>query len=246
MVRGSTNAYKGSYKERIEGALNLVAERAKPGSTVFLDIEGEESNSVERLCDPALLIKAGRIAEDAAIIQTARRYGVPDILIRGRHLIAPSPAIAHFLEAWNGRDSCKRILDMFGGTGLATKVACTYSQAQEIVYVDIDSDKVERARKHIHDSRASFVHADAFDLAVENVYDLVVADPYYEDVLRFVDEKALQIRDFARCLLLAPGNVEDSHWNASVCSRLMEFGFLVREHAAFGQVLLECTPCTRA
>lgn len=240
MVRGSARSYKGSYKERLEGALTFVAAAAQPGSVVMVDIEGEETSSVERLSSPSRLIAANRVSADSPLILTARRYNIPDILIRGRHIIAPSPAIAQFLENWKGRENCTRILDMFGGTGLATKVACTYPQAECIEFVDIDGEKIDRARQHIHDIRVRFIHADAFDLVLENGYDLVIADPYYEDVLRFVDKKASQIFRSVRCLLLVPGNIEDRHWNSRVCARLGEYGFAIQEHSAFGQVMLEC------
>src|SRR5207249_379515 len=70
MVRGDSNAYKGSYKERIEGLLQGHAEALVPDCLVHLEIEGPSTDSVERLIAIDELIGSGRLNDNSPIVKT--------------------------------------------------------------------------------------------------------------------------------------------------------------------------------
>jgi 16S rRNA G966 N2-methylase RsmD len=236
MVRGDPNRYKGSYKERIEGALDLYVKSVNPNYEAHVEIDGATTDYVERFIRIEDLIASGRISEQCPIVETARRYGIPSILVRGRHLIAPSPTIAAYLESFLQDESVRTVLDLFGGTGLAARVLCERGNPQKVTVLDNSRSQLEQMRKYIKDDRVEFVNADAFTYQI-NECDLVLADPYYEDALRLLDAQLDTIIRKARFFVFVPGDIENVSWNRSIEERLRQTGARVEKWDKFGQVL---------
>ena len=241
MVRGDPNQYKGSYKERIEGALDVFAKSVNPNYEVHVEIEGASTESVERFIRIEDLIASGRISEQSPIVETARRFDIPSILVRGRHLIAPSPTIAAYLESFLQNENVRSVLDLFGGTGLAARVLCERGNPQKVTVVDNSRSQLAQMREYIKDDRVELVNADAFTYQIEQC-DLVLADPYYEDALRFLDAQLDTIIRKARFFVFVPGDVQNVSWNRSVEERLRQTGAMVQKWDKFGQVLFNVAP----
>ena len=243
MVRGRARSLKGSYKERLEAILDNYAKHATIPATVFVEIRGPESNSVERLLLISELILAGNLSSFSPIVRAAERNDIKYIQIRGRHLIAPSPAIAEFLESYiqDHKRHVRSVLDLFAGTAVATKVICRVGEPQNVVVVDNDQAKIEHCRRHVSHSSVQFSITDAMTYPLTEPIDLVVADPYYEDVEEFLNRQLGSITRFAQTFLLVPGNIEDRVWNDRIVTLLERAGFIVTDHALYGQVILEAT-----
>ncbi len=241
MIRGDENRYKGSYKERVEGILDFHAKNIIPNTEVFLDIDGPDGLSVQKLIHIDDLLKKGQLSETSPIIVTARTYAIPYILIRGRHFIAPSPSIAQYLTSIiNGSTvKVKRILDMFGGTGLAAKVLCKLGAPDRIVVLEKNLDALQKMREHILDPRVEFIRGDALTYEFAESFDLILADPYYEDVLDFLKKRLVEIMARTKLLMLVPGNVENVRWNNEVEKMLIDAGLSVGKYAVYSQVILE-------
>lgn len=241
MLRGKARSLKGSYKERVEGILDNYAKRSDPSVDVFLEIRGPESNSVERLVPVSDMVRSGKVSALSPIVRTAERNAIPYIQIRGRHLIAPSPAIAEFLEQY-ARDNSKAIdtaIDLFAGTAVATKTLFRVATPRRVLVVDNDPSKLANWKRHLHDDRAEFLLADAMEYVFQYPTDLVVADPYYEDVEEFLNRQLGNLAKIAKTILLVPGNVEDRLWNARMATLVQQSGYKVSEHTLYGQVILE-------
>ena len=240
MVTGAVG-YKGSYKERLEGLLDYVAKRESPLAEVHIDIEGPESESTQKLLDVEELIAAGKVDCNSPVVMTARNFDIPNILVRGRHVIAPSPAIAKYLSVLLEEEGQQvgSVLDLFGGTGLAAKVVCKLGDPSRVVVVEKDPRNLRLMREHVHDQRVAFVLGDAFTYEVAEEFDLAIVDPYYEDVLEFIRLRLDSILERTRIVLLVPGNVEDIAWNADVEGTLRDKGVRIGRFEAFGQVVLD-------
>jgi 16S rRNA G966 N2-methylase RsmD len=238
MVRGDSNQYKGSYKERVEGALDSYAKSVDPEFEVHVEIEGPSTRSVERFVRVEDLIDSGRISEHSPIVQTARRFGIPGILIRGRHLIAPSPTIAAYLDSLSQKGAFRNVLDLFGGTGLAARVLCERANPDRVTVVEQNRARLERMKEYIKDDRVEFINGDAFTYQIK-ASDLILADPYYEDALRFLDAQLDAIVNNAKLFVFVPGDVQDIRWNNEVEERLRKTGASVQKMEKFGQVLFE-------
>jgi 16S rRNA G966 N2-methylase RsmD len=248
MVRGKARSLKGSYKERIEAILDNRAKELDSQSGVFVEILGPESSNVERLVPIADMIRARKLTENSPIVRAAKENAIPYIQIRGRHLIAPSPAIASFLSSFGSahRENIKTVLDLFAGTAVATKVLCRVANPEKIVVLDNDAAKIENCKRHITDKRVEVVRGDAMNYKFSEQVDLVVADPYYEDVEEFLSRQLKAMARVARILLLVPGNVEDRAWNGRMTNILESTDYRTMQHALFGQVILEAHSSTSA
>ena len=242
MVRGAVaGAFKGSYKERIEAILNHEVKRSDPMGTAHVEIEGTETNTVDRLIPVRSFTRSKKLASNAPIVKTATKYAIDYIQIRGRHLIAPSPAIAEFLESYAAQNASKirRAVDFFAGTGIASKVLLRVAQPEQVILVENDPMKISGIRRHLSDKRVEVLQSDALGFSFVGNYDLAVADPYYEDVHAFLDAQMDNLRRFVEVLILVPGDAEDRTWNASIVSRLEGSKFRVQIHELYGQVVLE-------
>jgi hypothetical protein len=244
MLRGDTDRYKGSYKERVEGILEFYARRSFPDSEVYLEIDGPETSSVQRLIPVGDFLKSGRLAHSSPIVRVAQSFSMPYILVRGRHFIAPSPAIAQYLTKLANRPEipAKTVLDLFGGTGIAAKILCKVGDPDRVVVVEKDPDAVRKMKEHILDPRVELTLADALTYPINESFDIAIADPYYEDVVKFLQRKLEAIFSHTKLLVLVPGNVGDTVWNAEVERILKSSGLRIGKFIAFGQVILEVSP----
>jgi hypothetical protein len=248
MVRGAVERYKGSYKERVEAVLDHLVKEVDPRGRAQLNILGPESQTVDRLLPIRSLVGAKKLLPTAPIIRTARENGIDYIQIRGRHLIAPSPAIAEFLKQYAFRQPAdiRVVADLFAGTAVATRVLLRTASPQKIVVIDNDPQKIRRIRRQVGDSRVAIREEDALCWSPVEKYDLAIADPYYEDVFQFLDKQIENIRRSVRVLVLVPGNIEDRIWNTSVQKTLESSDFSVVSHEIYGQLILVAKPTRKA
>jgi len=238
MVRGDADSYKGSYKERIEAVLDFHAKAMFPDCEVHLEIDGPNTGSVERMIPVEQLTRVGRLSSASPIVETARRFSIPDVLIRGRHFIAPSPAIALYLDSLLQKEPIRTALDLFGGTGLTAAVLCAKGNPERVKVVEKERAHLEKMKEHLKDRRVEFFLGDSFSCKLGR-YDLVVADPYYEDAMRFLALRLDAVLESARVFLFVPGKVEDLRWNAEIERKLRSTGSTVHKWDAFGQVLFD-------
>lgn len=243
MLRGKARSLKGSYKERLEGILDHYAKRLDPTTSVFVEVRGPESNSVERLIPLPEMMLTGKLSDASPIVRAAKANQIQYIQIRGRHLIAPSPAIAEFLETYgrNKAADIRSVVDLFAGTAVATKVLDRVAHPERVTVVENDPAKLENCRRHVRNPVVEFLLADAMSYSFENRVSLVVADPYYEDVEEFLKRQLKKMAARVDSLLLVPGNVEDRIWNDRMARMLRQAGYQVQEHALYGQVILEAS-----
>jgi len=246
MVRGAVAAFKGAYKERIEAILNHEVTQAEPEATAYVEIEGPEMGTVDRLIGVQSFIQNKKLSSSSPIVRTAARYNIGYIQIRGRHLIAPSPAIAEFLENYAARNvnSIRSAIDLFAGTGIASKVLLRIARPEHMVLIENDPQKIRAIRRHIKENQVEIRETDALGFSFNQHYDLAIADPYYEDVHSFLTAQLENLRSFVNVFLLVPGNIEDRLWNDSVLSRLEEANYNVIPHQLYGQVIFEVRKIT--
>jgi len=211
-------------------------------NNVYVDIRGPETDTVERLVSISDMLNSGRLSPSSPIVRVAEANDISYIQIRGRHLIAPSPAIAHFLEHYvkENATEIRTLVDLFAGTAIATKIACRAGRPESITVVENDPIKLENSRLHFSDSRVKFVLADAMSYPFKKRINLVIADPYYEDVERFLNLQLGTMVLYVENLILIPGNVENATWNANMAAIVRDAGYRIREHALYGQVIFEC------
>lgn len=239
MVLGAVAAYKGSYKERLEGALTHLLRRQGSRDQVAVDVVGPWGDSITRLVPIGSMVGRGFLSEASPIVTAARAHGIPHILIRGRHLLGPSPAVMHAVEEEVETYQPNSVLELFAGTGIGSLACVSRRPEARIVAVESDPVHAEGLRRSLAPS-ATVVEADAFTWVPDRRYDLVIADPYYEAAIDFLVARGSELRKWAVRLLFVGGNIEHVSWNDSIERHLRDHGFEPRRYPAFGQVVFRC------
>lgn len=241
-IRGDAQEFKGSYKERLEGALQFAIRRHQPNSLAHIDIVGPRNGSVERTVPISQLLLAKKLTATSPLVRTADTFGIPYALVRGRHLIGPSPAVADVLRQVMERAGrgIQSVLDVFSGTGLAAKVVCKSNDVRHVVCVDSSAERVRQLQRHLRDTRVEVRMGDACNGQLPHGrFDLVVADPYYEDVQNFLSRQLDRISKCTQRLVLVAGGIENISWNRMVLSMLRNSEARTKRHASYGQVIFE-------
>lgn len=241
VVSGAVNGFKGSYKERLEGALDVEVRRFDPQAGAAVDIVGPGGPTVERFVAIAALEATNVVSASSPIVRTARAFDIPWILIRGRHLVGPSPAIADALRTLVAEGFApETVLDLFSGTGIGSIVVARQAPGAAITSVELDETKV-RAIEGIRLGNMRVVHGDALTYPFRGLIDLVIADPYYEDALKFLDVRGPDLRRHAKKLVFVGGQVEHQSWNEKIESRLTHYGFDPKPVDLYGQRVYVCS-----
>jgi tRNA G37 N-methylase Trm5 len=179
---------------------------------------------------------------DSPLVVTARKYGLRYALIKGRHFVGPSPAIAKVVEQLVDSRGYKpeSVLDLFAGSGIASVVVSRYTTPKTMLVIEKDPAKIWRLKRHLVKSGARYVAGDSRSVALpKRAFDLVIADPYYEDALLFLRYQLGWIARYARRFLMVSGGIEHAKWNRAVDRALRSAGLRPKVHQAFGQVILE-------
>jgi 16S rRNA G966 N2-methylase RsmD len=242
-VRGDSNLFKGGYKERVEAVADMLVKEVEPEASAHIEILGPESESPDRLIALESLIESGRLDEKSPLTLTARRFGLTKALVRGRHLIGPSPALASFVRTILQRDNSETVIDFFSGTGIVSHVACSSPSVRAVHAIEQDPRRVAELTSEIVDKRLHVVCGDALEVELPGrSIDLVVADPYYESAFSFLRRRAAWLKEHAKVLVFASGGVEHPSWNERIEEEIRSIGFLTKSHTEYGQAILECKP----
>jgi hypothetical protein len=106
--------------------------------------------------------------------------------------------------------------------------------------IEKDPAKIWRLRRHLVKTRAKYLAGDACRTALpKRPFDLVIADPYYEEALVFLRYQLGWIVRYARRFLMVSGGIEHVKWNREIERALRSAGLKPTMHQAFGQVVLE-------
>lgn len=226
---GFPGGYSGRYKESIETRLNLFLGQFNETYRASLDVsirDGEE-DGLYYFISPEKAKSQGIITSSARIYTLAEKYNL-QILIRGRRVVGPNPALATALEKLLDRKQYKNILDLFTGTGLVSSIAL--DRGLSTTAMDLQEPPQIRKLKSSNQEKYRFYLMDIFSdpllLQVKkSKYDLVVADPEYEYSVDFVRKIVSEIKNSCDAILLVHGYVEDVQWNEKVRQLLQQTGF---------------------
>ena len=243
-IGGEPGGYKGFYKERVEAVLNhivsLYQERDR-GAKVIVEVVPTEvhHDNLESLV-PIDKAYKGIIAEGSPLDELARKFDIPHVLVRGRHLVGPNPGLLLVVEKVCQEAAPKSALDLFAGTGIISRFLHSRG-VKSITCVD-NGEHFSISKKLLGKlSGVTCVKEDAFRFRVCQVFDLTVADPYYEDALDFLNAKAQEIFANTRIFVLVCGGVEHEY-QRDQCKKLIRSHLAVEpeEYLAYGQSVLVC------
>ena len=243
-VSGEPGGYKGFYKERIEAILNDIVSfyrtetlQSKAILEIFpSEVEKDVIESIVPL-DKAYnsIIKRG-----SPVLEVAKKYDIKYILVRGRHLVGPNPGLVQVVENICEKESIKSALDLFTGTGIIPIVLHRY-KVPNITCVDNGKHfDVVKKTLNIPDG-IKCIKKNAFHFLICEDYDLIIADPYYEDSFDFLNKRILDIYQNTKHFVFVCCGSEDEYLR-SQCQSIIQAHFKknTEEQLHFGQSIFIC------
>lgn len=244
-IGGEPGGYKGFYKERLEAVLNHIVSLHQVEhqvAKVALEVVPTHvrEDCLENLVPIERACNKGIITKNSPVYQVARRVGISHVLLRGRHLVGPNPGIVQVLE-----DICKKrtpqsVLELFAGTGVASRFLWSKG-TPHIICVDNGPplDVIKQLFEEL--DGVEYIMEDAFRFHICEAYDLIVADPYYEDALNFLKAKAQQINSNTATFVFVCGGVEHEY-HRHQCKEIIRSSFALepKEDCLYGQSILVC------
>ncbi|SRR6266480_6351107 len=222
MLMGEPGNYKGSYKEKIETITEQILLEQGIHQHVHLEIVGKEG-PLHRLVSIARAVEARIITTSSPLFETAQKYSIQHILIRGPHVEGPNPGLAEVVDETLSLKKYNAVLDLFSGTGLVTRIAIR-KEISQIMSVDATTGNALRQifNSPVEQERITFIQGDVFGLDLTKEFDLAVADPDFEDSMRVASELVPKLAQSCKTFILCHGFIEDRNWNEQVRKKLGE------------------------
>jgi len=241
---GEPGGYKGFYKERIESVLNHIAAFYRTQdrlSKVTVEIVPTKSTA-DHLESLIPLPKACNniITNNSPVLAIAKKYDVKYVLVRGRHLVGPNPALVTTIEQLCAQSSIQSALDLFSGTGIVSIVL----KKKQVPYVT-SVDNGQHFQTVMQDlNTLGGIHciaADAFTFPFSRPYDLIVADPYYEDALTFLNKRIMDIHHSTNVFVFVCSAEYDGSLRTQ-CGQILQsqFSHSTNEQLLLGQSIFLC------
>jgi 16S rRNA G966 N2-methylase RsmD len=196
-VSGEPGGYKGFYKERVESVLNqFVSIHQKGNQLLKVIVEvipvGANGGNLESLISLQLALHEGIVKDTSPVVEVAKKYGLEYILIRGRHLIGPNPGLVRIIEDISKENPPRTALDLFCGTGIIPIVLHQYG-VSDVTCVD-NCPHFATVSGYLKKLKSiKCINEDAFSFPLSGNYGLLIADPYYQDALRFLEVRISDI-----------------------------------------------------
>ncbi|MBA7505751.1 hypothetical protein ES706_04428 [subsurface metagenome] len=243
-IGGDPGGYKGFYKERLEAVLNHIVslyQEGDRGAKVIVEVVPTEvrHDTLESLV-PIDKAYKGILAQGSPVDELVRKLDIPHVLVRGRHLVGPNPGLLLVVEKVCQEGMPKSALDLFAGTGVVSKFLHAQG-VRSITCVD-NGHHFDISKELLGElSGITCVKEDAFRFRICQGFDLIVADPYYEDALNFLNARGNEILANTRIFVFVCGGVEHEHQRGQ-CKELIQSYLVVKpeEHLAYGQSILVC------
>ncbi len=243
-VSGEPGGYKGFYKERVESVLNHIASLYQTKDTLLkVIVEIVPSEAYEDVLESLIpLDKAYQsiIKDGSPVLEVLKKYDMKYVLVRGRHLVGPAPGLVQIVENICDAQPVQSALDLFSGTGIIPVVLHRYKVAS-ITCVD-NGKHFDIVRQTIGAYQGiNCISEDAFRFPISDHYDLIVADPYYEDAFNFLDKRIRDIYQNTTTFVFVCCGAEDEHLR-SQCKAILQSYFAdgTKEQSQFGQSIFIC------
>jgi hypothetical protein len=214
-INGRGNLYNGPGQKLLQEKLQaqiggrIGVERIRlqvlpPRQLEEIDFNGIEEKGLARLPVPHA-IEEGLVSPNSSVANCCANYSIPYVLVRGDQVVGPSPALANALiRLGRALPRGGRVVDPFAGTYLTELVLKSIRPDLRIVALD---------RVSIDGQANGY---DAFREKPQGHVDLLVVDPFYEDLLHYL--RTLGRLSF-QLALIQSGETSDLAWNRAA-SRL--------------------------
>lgn len=243
-VSGEPGGYKGFYKERIEAILNDIASFHRTEtllSKAILEIIPPEVHK-DFIASIVPLDRAYNniIKNGSPVLEVTKKYNMKYILVRGRHLVGPNPGLVQVVEKICEKESIKSALDLFTGTGIIPVVLQKY-KVPNITCVDNGKHfaAVKETLNTTHGMKC--IKKNAFHFPINESYDLIIADPYYEEAYNFLNKRIRDIYQNTNHFVFVCCGAEDKYLR-SQCLSIIQSHFVnnTEEQLHFGQSIFIC------
>jgi len=238
MIMGEPGNYKGIYKEHLETLLNDFVSKLDKNYRVHIEVLGDEG-PLHKLIPLVRSLQDGIITNQSPVYAVARKYNMPYILVRGRYIEGPNPGLTEISENLLAKYGFRKVLDLFAGTGIVARVALA-NKAEKVVCVDRTTANELISTFKSWEKVVEVAQDDVFAFKVKEPFDLIVADPDFEDALRVAREVVPRIRNMCKVFVLCHGSVEDERWNKEIRAILQTSSNKTEQIECAGQAFTIC------
>lgn len=247
--RFPTNGLRGYYTGYvvgfIHGHFSSTSDNKFPGNYELIFDVHEEGTSAEgglyRYVPIEEALSMGVLGSGSPTHVMMEKYSLTHILMAGSTYSGPSLALMKEVERVARQPGVLSMLDVFCGTGCFSKVGRVQG-IRSVVLVD-DNISHECLRQNLGEymDGCDIIETNAYDYCPDQVFDLVVLDPFYEfadDALRRLLPRLL---GRFRILLVNLGPPEAGFWIAKLLRTIERHGLTTVTHTIAGESVGICT-----
>lgn len=226
---GQTSPYEpgdriGHYSNYYAGwlACFLQSEFGIERATINISVTPMEPNlKLDHILELEVAIQNRIIEREGEIATTMRRYNMETLVVGGSNeVVGPRPDAVQTLERICSDESFETTLDMFTGSGVFTKVFLDQG-ATQCDCLDLDLSAARENIPKVHDeATVTYYEEDVFQWQPPRDYDLVVIDPYLDDVRTVIEQQIESLADCTGAILITVGMCHDLYWNDRMASLL--------------------------
>lgn len=220
-INGRANLYNGPLQKEIAHEVRIGLAHQLNVQDVRLQIKGtssltetiyqDNSDKSVDMVDLGDAVETGIIRQEGAVWSCCQKFGVSKIILRNGRIVGPSPGLATVLtKLVKQLPKDAAVYDPFAGTRLTERLCRQVSRSIRVVAND---------RVDLDGHPTGF---DAFNDVPAQHFDVVVVDPFYEDVLLFLQTMVTRL-DY-RYLVVQTGDCCDRAWNEAVDEVLGKLG----------------------
>lgn len=226
------NGLRGFHNNWIEGHLTgFINEKFKVATKYFVHIDVfpyEDLNYTYKYVPLERAIANGILPKKSPFVKMMEKYNVKYVLLAGSIVSGPSLDSMLVVEDTLRKNKIKTVLDLFCGTGSLTKIALS-NGAKKATCVDVTTE-IARANLNEFRDRVNIIEKNMFNYKPQDGenYDLIIADPFFDDGLNFVELLAPVYAGKGKIFMMTVSFIEDIFWRKTILSRLRKIFSMVK------------------
>jgi len=184
-------------------------------------------------------IRTGIVKPDSPIDKVMNEYSLEQVLIIGGDVSAPVPGVLHAAENIVRKQLPNNILDLFCGTGAVSK-AILLAHTCDVTCVDLFTAKYARQTLAPF-KNVNIQEHDVFSYKVRGFYDLIFADPFDAEAMKFACNFVPEILSKCNLFVMSHGYSENKYWNFLVHQELKKNFAYVKTYSSEGVSMSMCS-----
>lgn len=208
------------YRSRI---VEMIKEEIDPDYPFSIQVnpiptEPDDDGYVDRHMSLEQAIDHDILPENSQLADKMREYNISQLVLAGGTLITgPLAGSMESVEQICREHEIDSMLEIFCGSAAHSKIALEHG-ASHVECVDINIGAAKENLKECNE-RVTFHEIDAFEFTPDRTFDLILADPYFEVVDEFIDQRIPALAPYCKYYFMSIAFSGGSYWEERVMNR---------------------------